>query len=530
MSVEIVLGTPLANALNTAIQTKIAELGWAGAGGEGAAMSEYFILMLANGKSESEIAAEIANDLLGLGPEDQTPQIFSRWLFEQLNALNAEQNAGGAPPAVDDTNMDTTRDESMDGAFETSMDTDGSAINAYDSFTFPRPIDRILTSSSPTGPKAMRNGAARGGRERRMVGQINRALDRTAADVLHRTRGQSGVGRGPPNGPRMGVGRQPRPGNARATNIAAGLANMGGIPGPGPVNGGHMNAMPQVNPMGPMNGPGFMPPDIFAMMEQQSRMLQQMQHQLMMQQQQGQNGHGRGRSLFDRASRPNQFRRGGGFQQSNGNGPHQESSEGAQVDAAPQGEDVEMGGGKREAPNPEETVCRFNLRCQNKDCKFAHQSPAAPPGTTVDVKDICTFGAACKNRKCVGRHPSPAAKAAHQGEQDCKFFPNCTNPHCTFRHPAMPPCRNGGECKVPNCKFTHVKTACKFRPCTNRACPFMHEEGQRGTFHDKVWTADGSKEHVSERKFVDENAGEDLVLPGSEEHNMETAASPEIVV
>ena len=174
-----------------------------------------------------------------------------------------------------------------------------------------------------------------------------------------------------------------------------------------------------------------------------------------------------------------------------------------------------MSEGKREPPNPEETICKFNLSCTNKECKFAHQSPAAPPGTTVDVGDVCSFGAACKNRKCVGRHPSPANKMAHQGEQDCKFFPNCQNPRCPFRHPTMPLCRNGGECSTPNCKFTHIKTFCKYRPCTNRFCPFVHEEGQRGTFHDKVWVADETKEHVSERRFVDEQAPEDLIIPGT---------------
>jgi len=186
---------------------------------------------------------------------------------------------------------------------------------------------------------------------------------------------------------------------------------------------------------------------------------------------------------------------------------------------------------KREPPNPEETVCKFNLRCTNRDCKFAHQSPAAPPNIPIDVKDVCSFGAACKNRKCVGRHPSPAIKAAHQSEMDCKFFPNCTNPHCPFKHPSMPPCRNGGECKVPGCKFTHVKTPCKFHPCTNRFCPFSHEEGQRGTFQDKVWVAGegGEHQHVSERKFVDENAPEDVVLPGSEDQQAD-ANMPEVVV
>ncbi len=369
----------------------------------------------------------------------------------------------------------------------------------------------------------MRNGAPRGGaREKRMMGQINRALDRTQDSALHRVRTQSGnerIGRGPPAGPRMGTGRQPRTTNMRAANIAAGLANM-------PPGAMGMNGMVRMNPM---NAAGYGQADIYAMMEQQNQMLQQMQQQLLMQQQQQQQqggmgqrgGFGRGgKQQFDRGGRQNQFRRGGGHHQ-NGHADQQQhaGSEAGQADAASQG-DVDMTGAKREAPNPDDTVCRFNLRCQNKDCKFAHQSPAAPPGATIDVNDPCTFGAACKNRKCVARHPSPAAKMAHQSEQDCKFFPNCVNPHCPFRHPAMPACRNGGECKVANCKFTHVKTPCKFHPCTNRSCPFMHDEGQRGTFHDKVWTAeDGAKEHVSERKFVDDGGVEDLVLPESGEHH-----------
>jgi hypothetical protein len=292
-----------------------------------------------------------------------------------------------------------------------------------------------------------------------------------------------------------------------------------------------------MNPMGgmnPMNSAAYGQADIYAMMEQQNQMLQQMQQQLMMQQQQGgmgqRGGFGRGKHQFDRGGRQNQFRRGGAHHQHNGHAEQQQQgAEAGQADAASQG-DVDMTGAKREAPNPDDTVCRFNLRCQNKDCKFAHQSPAAPPGVTIDVKDVCEYGAACKNRKCAARHPSPAAKMAHQSEQDCKFFPNCSNPHCTFRHPTMPACRNGGECKVANCKFTHVKTPCKFHPCTNRSCPFMHEEGQRGTFQDKVWTAEnGAKEHVSERKFVNDGAPEDLVLPESGEHHPD-AETAEVVM
>ncbi|KAL2022690.1 hypothetical protein VTK56DRAFT_4771 [Thermocarpiscus australiensis] len=520
MSVEIALGTPLADGLNMAIQGKIAELGWAGPGAEGSAMSEYFVLMLANGKTKQDIIAEIQGDLLGLGSEDQTAPAFAEWLFEQVGNLSVQLGSGAAPPS---DAMEGVKDESMNGSADASMDTTTDAPAAG--------------LNAPTGPKAMRNGNIRGGREKRMMGQINRALDRSQDSVLHRVRTQSGnerIGRGPPSGPRMGVGRQPRTANARVTNIAAGLANMGGMPGgPVPMNGmgGGMN---------PMHAPGYVPPDIYAIMEQQNRMLQQMQQQLMMQQNGMGNrgGHGHGKHPFDRSGRPNHFRRGGAHPQpQNGHAPQQQqqqqqASEPSQSEAAPQSGDVEMTQAKHEPSNPEETVCRFNLRCQNKDCKYAHQSPAAPPGITIDVKDVCSYGAACKNRKCVGRHPSPATKAAHQSEQDCKFFPNCANPHCPFRHPAMPPCRNGGECKVPNCKFTHIKTPCKYRPCTNRNCPFMHEEGQRGTFQDKVWVADeANKEHVSERKFVNEDGPEHLVLPGSgrEEEKME-AGAPEVVI
>lgn len=119
MSVEIAPGTPLADALNVAIQGKIADLGWAGPGAEGAAMSEYFVLMLANGKTEDEIAHEIAGDLLGLGPDDPTAPAFAKWLFEQIGTLSAQLGSGG-PPAGDA--MDGVKEESANGSFDVSMD------------------------------------------------------------------------------------------------------------------------------------------------------------------------------------------------------------------------------------------------------------------------------------------------------------------------------------------------------------------------------------------------------------------------
>jgi hypothetical protein len=69
---------------------------------------------------------------------------------------------------------------------------------------------------------------------------------------------------------------------------------------------------------------------------------------------------------------------------------------------------------------------------------------------------------------------------------------------------------------------------CKFNPCLNATCVYKHEAGQkRGKFEDKVWVANGAKEHVSERKFVDENGDEELIKPepSQEGHSLESAAT-----
>ena len=52
----------------------------------------------------------------------------------------------------------------------------------------------------------------------------------------------------------------------------------------------------------------------------------------------------------------------------------------------------------------------------------------------------------------------------------------------------------------------------------NPTCAFKHADGQkRGKFQDKVWVANDSKEHVSERKFVDDDGKEELIVPGAGE-------------
>lgn len=94
MSVEIVLESPLAHALDSAIQPKLVEVGWS-TSADDSSLSEYIILMLVNGKTQDQIASELSGDLLNLGPDDPGARDFSQWLFDQADSLNA-QITGGA--------------------------------------------------------------------------------------------------------------------------------------------------------------------------------------------------------------------------------------------------------------------------------------------------------------------------------------------------------------------------------------------------------------------------------------------------
>ena len=536
MAVEVALNTPLAEALSAVVQTRLSEVGWTTGGLDDSALGEYIILMLVNGKTQEQIAAELSTDLLSLPPDDPGAAEFAKWLFHQTEALNNQLN--GVPPSVapqaqslqaipsyedqgtsirgtatrqfgDAGGEDADMAEAMEGTQDGPMCVLRNAMRA--------PIGLLIDFIRPTGPKSMRTGSRPG--NKRMIGQLSKAMDRSGDSALHRVRAQQGTerinmhARQPPKGPRNDQSRNPRSfPNGRSTGVPNGVMNAG-----------------TAAPMMQMNAQQQM--QLMAMFEEQARMMAQImppQQQQMMMTNMNQpainpafqnGGQPPGRSLFERVEgnprRPNGF-----GNQRNGGGFHAKQSPHISTDG-----DHKMGNGdiassmevesSQTAELSPDTICKFNLKCTKKDCPYAHQSPAAPPGTTIDITDTCSFGAACKNKKCVGRHPSPFQKVAHASEQDCKFFPNCTNPSCPFRHPTMPMCKYGADCNREGCKFTHVNIMCKFNPCLNPDCSYKHTEGQkRGKFGDKVWTADQEKEHVSERKFVDnEMDEEELIVP-----------------
>ena len=79
----------IAEQLSNLIQPKLVELGWTTEGLDDSALTEYVVLMLVNGKSQTQIASELSQDLLNLGPEDSSTSEFAQWLFGQVNHLAA---------------------------------------------------------------------------------------------------------------------------------------------------------------------------------------------------------------------------------------------------------------------------------------------------------------------------------------------------------------------------------------------------------------------------------------------------------
>ena len=549
--VEVTLNSPLAEALGNVVQPKLSEVGWSTGGLDDSALTEYIILMLVNGKTQEQIAAELSNDLLNLEPEDSGAIEFASWLFGQVEQLSIQLNGGPsfqaqarhgshtAPSHYENTQLLRQGSKQSNGS-QDSPDTEmGEAVpNSQDGAMYENLRAWIVgsrasltLSHSPTGPKSTRNGGRNTSNNRRLIGQISKAMDRSSDAVLHRVRPQQGTerinmhNRQPPKGPRIDQARSGRPlPNTRPTVTQTGRT----------TNGAVGSAIPNMSPQQQMQ--------LLAMYEEQARLMSQIfspsQQQMFMpgmpqpainpafRNGMNQPNQQQGRSLFERVE-ANPQRQHGHFnkQQNSHGGPTyagntSKASEDHQMANGDISSSMEVESSQTTSSEiPSNTTCHYNLTCTKKDCPYAHQSPAAPPGTTIDVNDSCPFGAACKNRKCCGRHPSPAQKVNHQSEQDCRFFPNCTNPACPFRHPTMPMCRNGADCTREGCKFTHVNITCKYNPCLNATCPYKHAEGQkRGAFNDKVWVADGGseKEHVSERKFVDnEVEGEELIVPGN---------------
>lgn len=122
MPLEVVPDSQVAVTLQGFMVPKLAEMGLASES-EATGLAEFVILALANQRSESEITRDIAVDLFSLPADDPTIASFSKWLFEQMAALEAQMNGGAAPGP---------NQSSFGGDMDTDMNAnDGSELNAY---------------------------------------------------------------------------------------------------------------------------------------------------------------------------------------------------------------------------------------------------------------------------------------------------------------------------------------------------------------------------------------------------------------
>lgn len=130
MAVDFAAESPLAVQLQQVVQPKLAEFGWT-TGGEDTTLFEYILLMLANDKNESQVAQELSNDLLDLGPDNTETHQFAQWLFEMIEVLKRQLSGGGdaqtAPSnddqmnsALDDPSA-STQDTDMEGAGDSAQ-------------------------------------------------------------------------------------------------------------------------------------------------------------------------------------------------------------------------------------------------------------------------------------------------------------------------------------------------------------------------------------------------------------------------
>lgn len=129
MTVQVVLNTPLADALTGAIHNKLMEAGLAQTT-DAAALAEYIILMLVNGKSQDEIVLELCTELLSLPTNDPAAVEFVAWMFQEAESLNGQQQ-GAAPPleVTGDAMAGMGQEDEASASASAEMDTDMSATN-----------------------------------------------------------------------------------------------------------------------------------------------------------------------------------------------------------------------------------------------------------------------------------------------------------------------------------------------------------------------------------------------------------------
>lgn len=109
--------TPAAQALSNAVHAKLVEEGWTQ--DDDTSLAEYIVLMLANGKTQDQIASELAGELL----QDATGTTeFAQWLFQQVDRMQEASQQPEKPVTQDQSSSDQVQAENpIPAAYEMDM-------------------------------------------------------------------------------------------------------------------------------------------------------------------------------------------------------------------------------------------------------------------------------------------------------------------------------------------------------------------------------------------------------------------------
>ncbi|GJN91705.1 hypothetical protein Rhopal_004728-T1 [Rhodotorula paludigena] len=547
---DIVPSSPQGQALQAAIQTKLAQLGWSTE--DDSVMAEYCLVMLGNRKTADQISSELS-DLIG-GDFDAS---FVSWLFEEVAKHYPEpaasSSSSGAPAAP----------------------------------------------SAPSGPSGA---AGRNGIPARPPGPIGGGNRNVFGAAV------SGVKRGAGDVDGAGDGRQ----GQRARFDGPQGPKWAGMSGAGKslfdrVNGNNPQFAPGRN-LGPVNNTGMPQPAFDAITQAVNAILsgahpsllaqipfpalaahplsQRLPQHVMAQAQANAMAQAQAMAAIQNvwSAPPGAFNGAGGPQQQQGGGGGGPGPAGGFNPNAPafnpafaRGGGGPRGGAPGKPATPpvvlpskpaKEEICKHGVECTKPQCSFSHPSPCATKESGLVLSsEACDKQLKCEDPDCPKSHVSRAQKThppsavssgntavaptapptraappptelSGAGSKPCKFGAACTRPGCVFVHPwdspagGQAPCRYGAACTRADCHFSHP---------AHRPAPYNRKQfsatftgtGTGGAAAGKAakgaesgigaWPQE-SKEHISERlkRFSGGDAGADAaegverIVPGAQ--------------
>ncbi|GAA5829008.1 hypothetical protein JCM3770_007103 [Rhodotorula araucariae] len=524
---DIVPSSPQGQALQVAIQLKLAQLGWCD--DDDSVMAEYCLVMLGNRKSPDQISTELS-DLIG---GDSFDPSFVTWLFQEVDNHYPEPApvAAAAPAAAAPAPAPT-----------------GPAAPSS---------SRAAQNGIPTRPP----GPIGGGRN--VFGAAVSGVKRGAAELDGDRQGQR-ARFDPPSGPRAGPGGKSLFDRVNGNNPqfapGRGPPNTTGMPQPAfdaitqavtaIQNGAHPSILAQIpfpalaaHPLAQR-----LPPHIMA--QAQANAVAQAQAMAAIQNvwnappgafAPAAPGGGPAGAFnpnapaFNPAFAPGGPRGGAGAGGPRGGAPHQPAappvvlpSKPVQEQICKHGVDCTKPQCPYSHPSPVATKesglvlssdpCDKQLQCDDPDCPKSHVSKAqkthpvsasaaagagAPPSRPasavpppVDRAPLagagvkpCKFGAACTRAGCVFLHPWDSAGPSAGGGQQCRYGAACTRADCHFAHPPHRPA-----------PYSRAKYSATFAAGSTAGAGAGGAQKKGAPKQDGIgaWPAE-SKEHISER-------------------------------